>query len=69
MGWDGWDGWDGLDGWDGWDGLDGPQKCPLIFFILRYIKHYTSYILIYIYKKCPGKFLVGLKIWTSWGSG
>ena len=21
------------------DGLDGNQKCPLIFFILRYIKH------------------------------
>ena len=28
----GWDGWDGMDGWD------GSQKCPLIFFILRYIK-------------------------------
>ena len=23
---------------------------------------------IYIYKNCPGKYLVGLKIWTSWGS-
>ena len=33
------DGWDGFDGLDGWDGLDGDQKCPLIFFILRYIKH------------------------------
>ena len=30
---------DGWDGWDGLDGLDGNQKCPLIFFILRYIKH------------------------------
>ena len=29
-------GWDGV----GWDGVGG-QKCPLIFFILRYIKHYT----------------------------
>ena len=56
----GWDGWDGLDGWDGWD---GDQKCPLNLFILRYIKHYT-----YIYI-CPAKFLVGLKIWTGWGSG
>ena len=26
----------------GWmDGWDGDQKGPLIFFILRYIKHYT----------------------------
>ena len=24
------------------------------------------YIYIYIYKKCPDKFLVCLKIWTSW---
>ena len=24
---------------DGRDGTDGNQKCPLIFFILRYIKH------------------------------
>ena len=55
-------GWDGM----GWGGM-GNQKCPLIFFILRYIKHYT-HINLYIYKKkCPDKFLVGLKIWTSWG--
>ena len=54
-------GWDGM----GW-GVMGDQKCPLIFFILRYIKHYT-YTNLYIYKKCPEKFLVGLKIWTSWG--
>ena len=38
----------------GWDGWDGHQKCPLIFFILRYIKHYTLicldiYIDMYIY--------------------
>ena len=44
MGWDGW-----MDGWDGM-GWDGHQKCPLIFFILRYIKHYT-YTNLYIYKK------------------
>ena len=50
-------------------GLDGPQKCPLNLFILRYIKHYT-HMHIYIYeKKSPGKFLVRLKIWKSWGSG
>ena len=59
-----------LMGRDGRTGrTDGPQKCPLIFFILRYNKHYT-HIYLYIYKKnCPDKFLVGLKIWTSWGSG
>ena len=43
MGWDGmgwdWMGWDGM-GWDGM-GRDGHQKCSLIFFILRYIKHYA----------------------------
>ena len=48
--------------------VPGDQKCPLIFFIFRYIKHYT-YINLYIYiKKCADKFFVGLKIWTSWGS-
>ena len=40
----------GRDGRDGTDGTDGPQKCPLIFFILRYIKHYT-HIYLNIYKK------------------
>ena len=37
MGWDGWMGW-------GWT---VHQKGPLIFYILRYIKHYT-YTNIYI---------------------
>ena len=37
-----WDGrTDGRDGTDGTGRTDGHQKCPLIFFILRYIKHYT----------------------------
>ena len=36
----------GRDGTDGSDGSDGYQKCPLIFFILRYNKHYTH---IYLY--------------------
>ena len=31
-------------------GSDGNQKCPLIFFILRYIKHYT-HIYLNMYKK------------------
>ena len=57
------DGTDGrTDGRDGTGRTDGNQKCPLFFFILRYIQHYT-----YIYKKCPDKFLVGLKFWSSWG--
>ena len=48
---------DGTDGRDGTDGLDGHQKCPLIFFILRYIKQYT-HIYICIYKKIvPTNFL------------
>ena len=29
------------------DGM-GDQKCPFTFFILRYIKHYTHYVYIYI---------------------
>ena len=29
---------------------DGNQKCPLIFFIFRYIKHYT-HIYLNVYKK------------------
>ena len=49
---------DGRDGLDGLDGrVDGNQKCPLIFFILRYNKHYTN-IYLYIYKKIfPTNFL------------
>ena len=39
----------------GWtDGMDGHQKCPLIFFILRYIKH-NIYINLYRYKKIVSK--------------
>ena len=34
------------DGRDGRDGWDVPQKCPLLFFILRYNKHYAP---IYLY--------------------
>ena len=64
-------GWDGMGwmGWKGWDGMgwDGQQKCPLIFVILRYIKHGT-HIHKYIYKSCLHKFLVGLICWSSWGS-
>ena len=56
-------GWDGM----GWGGV-GDQKCPLIFFILRYIKHYT-HINLYIYKKMSRQISCGFKIWTSWGSG
>ena len=37
--------WDGMGG----DGMGG-QKCPSIFLILRYIKHYT-YTNLYMYKK------------------
>ena len=44
-------------GWTGRDGWDGHQKCPLIFFILRYNRHYT-HIYLYIYKKIvPTNFL------------
>ena len=49
-------GWDGM----GWGGMGG-QKCPLIFFILRHIKYCT-----HIYKKMQN-FLMGVKLWTSWG--
>ena len=48
------------------DGM-GNQKCPLIFFNLRYNKHYANIPLNinYIYKKCLLKFLVGFKFWSS----
>ena len=51
-----------MDGWLGWMGWGWTvhQRGPLIFFI-RYIKD-DMYI-----KKCPDKFLVGLKFWSSWG--
>ena len=45
----------------------GHQKCPSIFFIrCGYIDHVSIYL--YIAKSCPHKFLVGLKLWSSWGS-
>ena len=53
------DGWTDGTGWTG-GRMDGHEKGPLIFFILRYIKHYT-HIYTYIQKKsCPDKYLVGL---------
>ena len=58
--------WVGRVGWlgrvrrVGWVGrMDGYQKCPLIFSILRYVKHYT-HIYLYTKKNSPDKYLVGL---------
>ena len=54
---------DGLGGWDGWDGLDGDQKCPLIYFILRYIKHYTHiYLNKYTYDKVVRRNLLWVQV-------
>ena len=47
------------------DGLDGHQKCPLIFFILRYIKHYT-HIYLYTKEKLSGQISCGFIFWSSW---
>ena len=48
---------DGTDGTGRVGRVDGHKKCPLIFFILRYNKHYT-HIYLYIYKKIvPTNFL------------
>ena len=59
------------DGWTGWTGgrvgrVDGHQKCPLIFFILRYIKHYT-HIYLYTKEKLSGQISCGFIFWSSWG--
>ena len=54
-----------VDGWDGLDGWDGPQKSPLIFFILRYIKHYT-HIYLYTKEKMSGQISCGFIFWSSW---
>ena len=56
---------DGRDGKDG-DGLDDEQKGPLIFFILRYIKHYT-HIYFYSKGKLSGQTSCGFIFWSSWG--
>ena len=45
---------------------DGCQKCPLIFFILRYIKHYT-YIYLYTKEKLSGQISCGFIFWSSCG--
>ena len=50
-------GWNGMDEWDG----TVHQKGPLIFFILRFIKHYTYTYYIYIYILYSDKLFVGLK--------
>ena len=47
------------------DGLDGYQKGPLIFFILRYIKHYT-HIYLYTKEKLSGQISCGFIFWSSW---
>ena len=36
---------------DGVGRVDGHQKCPLIFFVLRYIKHFTNIYYICIYEE------------------
>ena len=41
--------------------VDGEQKGPLIFFILRYIKHYT-HIYLYTKEKLSGQISCGFKI-------
>ena len=46
------------------------KKCPGFGGILLHIPLSSTVYTLHIYiKKCPDKFLVGLKIWTSWGSG
>ena len=45
-----------MNGTDGRE--DGHQKCPLIFFILRYIKHYT-HIYLYTNEKISGQISCG----------
>ena len=53
---------------DGWTGgrVDGEQKGPLIFFILRYIKHYT-HIYSYTKEKLSGQISCGFKILDKLG--
>ena len=53
---------------DGWTGgrVDGEQKGPLIFFILRYIKHYT-HIYLYTKEKLSGQISCGFKILDKLG--
>ena len=46
--------------------VDGHQKCPLIFFILRYIKHCT-HIYLYTKGKLSGQISCGFIFWSSWG--
>merc|ERR1712115_480992 len=47
------------------DGWDGHQKGPLIFFIFRYIKHYT-HIYLYTKEKLSGQPSCGFIFWSSW---
>ena len=50
----------------GWDGI---SKVSFNFLYTLWVYRSCIYILIYIVKSCPHKFLVGLKCWSSWGSG
>ena len=47
--------------------VDGEQKGPLIFFILRYIKHYT-HIYLYTKEKLSGQISCGFYILVKLGS-
>ena len=47
------------------DGWEGHQKCTLIFFIMRYIKHYT-HIYLYTKEKLFGQISCGFIFWSSW---
>ena len=52
----------------GWmDGLDGVSKVSFNFLYTLRVYRSCIYILIYMVKSCPHKFLVGLKCWSSWG--
>ena len=46
------------------DGWDGEQKGPLIFFILRYIKHY-AHIYLHTKQKLSGQFFFCIQVYMS----
>ena len=58
----------GISGWDG-VGWDGISKVSFNFLYTLWVYRSCIHILIYIFEYCPHKFLVGLKLWSSWGSG
>ena len=52
-----------------WGRMDGVSKVSFNFLYTLWVYRLCIYVYLYIVQNFPHKFLVGLKFWSSWGSG